>query len=133
MNALGVLPLLLLTGCGVGLGIPPVDDSAVVRVYTRGGDGSVTYIFASEQTGATGLVTADPQATCFSVGAAWQLDVWERAANDVGMARGTISSEEAGGSPVDVSISRAADGTVTIIEGVPDWWEADEHPCGIDP
>lgn len=122
----------LLAGCGlVRPNEPPPDPAWIaVRVYTNGGSripGTNEWIFVSpDSPNQTGDVTWTPEGTCILIGRVWNLQVTTQDAGAEKVLDAVANSAQFSGvNPLDVAIERDADGRVTVIEGVPDWWDGD--------
>jgi hypothetical protein len=102
-------------------------------VYTLGAEAPepVKWVVRSDSSAdQVGFIGTEPEAACIVVGPGWQMDVSiEEAEQPLATKR---SGDFSDSSPLDLTIERGIDGSIHILEGVPDWWRA-EPPVCTDP
>lgn len=112
----------------------PGPDAVLIRVHTTGGERnpeSVFWLFQGPRSpDESGVVSFIPEGTCIAVSPDWSLQVTEQTAGvDPVLKVIANSGQFSGESPLDLAIERTEGGQVTVTEGQPDWWPADD-PIG---
>jgi len=140
----GLAATMVLAACGLGDAPEPAlpADAVLVRVYTNGGERfpeTVRWRFQSAELdrvgdvhGAShdGVVSWIPEGTCIAIRPVWNLSVTTQEPGADPLVNAVAHSGNfSGETPLDLAIERRPNGTVSVTEGVPDWWEGKPIGC----